>query len=312
MSETIAVTGATGFIGRHLVNCLLTDGYEVRALARRQNDGLPASVEVIHGSVEDETAVEALIDGADAVVHCAGLIKGAGKDRLREVNVGGTAALARVCARQKAPPRVVFLSSLAARHPELSDYAASKHDAEAELASHGGDLDWSVLRPPAVYGPGDKETYQLLKFVSRGYFLVPDLDGSRISLIYVSDLCDAIVALLREPPPAGTVIDIRDPCEDGYSWKSVASACERYLGRRITCIQVPKAALDALAAANVAVGRITGRPPMLTPGKVRELYHRNWVCRDNALTRCTSWRPRVPLERGIPLTIAWYRDNGWL
>lgn len=313
MTKSVAVTGATGFIGRHLVRRLLDAGYQVRALTRRASgSGLPDEVTLVRGTLDDAAGLARLVDGAQGVVHCAGLIKAGDKGALEQINVAGTELLARVCADSAAAPRLIFLSSLAARHPELSDYGASKSRAERRLQSFGESLDCAVLRPPAVYGPGDRETLQFFRFVRRGYFPVPKTPGGRLSLVYVTDLCDAVVALLAEPTPLRATFEVRDPCAAGYTWTAIAEACGGYLGRKVTCVPIPRSAMTLLAAAHLGLGRLSGGTPALTPGKVRELYHHDWLCRDNGLTERTSWRPKVALDEGISLTLGWYMDNGWI
>ncbi len=313
MVTCVALTGATGFIGRRLVDSLLELGIEVRALCRRPDEAaLPSSVKVIRGGLEDEAGLRRLVANADAVVHCAGLIKAAAPHEFDRVNRIGTISIAEACIHQELPPRLIFLSSLAARHPQLSDYAASKKRAEEELARIDGQLHWTVLRPPAVYGPADPETFQLFRALRFGLLPAPAPGRARLSLIYVDDLCEAIVALLSAHIESGQTFEIRDSCVEGYSWRAIAEASSRYLGRRVIRVPVPLNVMRALASANQSWSRITGRAPRISPGKVRELFHEDWVCRDNALTRHTPWRPKVDLIEGIGLTLNWYESHGWL
>jgi len=313
MNNPVAVTGATGFIGRHLVERLLADGFDVRALSRRPDiAALPDGVTVVSGTLEDQAGLERLVEGCQAVVHCAGLIKAAAGDDLERVNAAGTSLLAEVCSRQVRPPRIVFLSSLAAREPELSGYAASKNRAEQALAAYGAALHWIALRPPAVYGPGDRETLQLFRFMKRGFLPVPAVEKARVSLIYVTDLCDAIVALLSAAVESGARLEIRDARSSGYSWSEVAQAGAGFLGKRVTCVSVPRAAMRLIAGIDTWLARIAGRAPTVTPEKVNELYHDDWVCRENAVEDLTGWHPRVDLDEGMRLTLGWYLRNGWL
>jgi len=313
MMNCVALTGATGFIGRRLVDSLLGRGVEIRALCRRPDAAaLPASVTAIQGALEDGASLERLVANADAVVHCAGLIKAAAPADFDRVNRIGTISLAEACARQASPPRMILVSSLAARHPQLSDYAASKKRAEDELARAGGGLHWTVLRPPAVYGPADTETFQLFRALRYGLLPAPAPGRARLSLIYVDDLCEAIVALLSARIESGLTFEVRDACAEGYSWQAIAEASSRYLGRRVVRVPVPLNVMHALASADQSWSRVTGRAPRISRGKVRELYHEDWVCRDNALTRYTPWRPKVDLFEGIRLTLSWYERHGWL
>ena len=314
MALSVAVTGATGFIGWHLVEGLLRDGMTLRVLSRRNApDGLSERVELISGSLDDRPSLERLVQGVDTVIHCAGLVRGSDRRAMMRVNAAGTDNLAQICAKQDRTPRFIFLSSLAARHPELSGYAASKHEAERLLARHSAELHWTVVRPPAVYGPGDKETVKFFRLMQRGILPVPRIAAaSRFSLIYVKDLCGAILALLANPGAGGTTLEVGDGCREGYSWQRVAEAGSRHLGRRVTCIPVPKSVMMSVAALAQIAERLTGSPAPVTRGKVRELFHHDWVCRDNTLAGRTGWRPAVGLDEGIGLAVKWYKDNGWL
>jgi nucleoside-diphosphate-sugar epimerase len=312
MATCIALTGATGFIGRHLVQSLLASGLEVRALCRRpENARLPSGVTVVEGDLEDDASLARLIGGAEALVHCAGLIKAASGSDLQRVNAAGTARLVRACTGQQRPPRLIFLSSLAARRPELSDYAASKRRAEEELVRQASGIHWTALRLPAVYGPGDRETFQLFRLLRHGLLPTPALKDARISLIYVEDLCKAIGTLLSASVESGSVLEIRDDCETGYTWRAVAEAGGRHIGRKVVCVPVPRPVMRLTALANQSLSRITGHVPTISLGKVRELYHDDWVCRDNPLTGLTQWRPKVGLDEGIGRTLNWYKEHGW-
>jgi nucleoside-diphosphate-sugar epimerase len=313
MASCVALTGATGFIGRHLVESLIARGLEVRALCRRPEQArLPAGVTVVEGDLEDDAGLARLVDGAEAIVHSAGLIKAAASADLYRVNAAGTARLVRACTGRPRPPRLIFLSSLAARHPELSDYAASKRRAEQELIREAKGMHWTALRPPAVYGPGDRETFQLFRLLRHGWLPTPALETARLSLIYVEDLCDAAATLLSAPIESGSLLEIRDACEAGYSWRAVAEAGGRHIGRKVVCVPLPRSVMRAAAVATQSLSRITGHVPRISPGKVRELYHDDWVCRDNPLTRLTPWRPKVGLDEGIGRTLTWYRAHRWL
>lgn len=316
MPETkrrVAVTGATGFIGGHLVQALKDAAFEPRILSRRRvAGGLPEGTEVVTGSLGDEDSLSELVAGADAVVHCAGLIKGVDRRALQEVNVAGTRLLAQVAARQAVPPRFVFLSSLAARHPQVSGYAASKRAAEEELSRFGPGLPWTILRPPAVYGPGDRESLQFFSFMRRGIFPVPRVRDARVSLIYVGDLCDALAALLRAEDTQGRVFEVSGPALEGHSWQALAAAGSRVLGRPVSCLAVPRFVMQGIAIGSDMIARLTGRTPSLTRDKVGELYHADWVCNADALSTATGWQPKIDLDEGMSRTLRWYKDNGWL
>lgn len=313
MAGVIAVTGASGFIGRHLVRRSLADGWQVRALSRGSRPmPAPSGSIVVPGSLEDGESLVRLVRGADAVIHCAGLVRGASDGEFHRVNAAGVARLARIVARQSTSCRFILISSLAARAPEVSPYAASKLQGELELAREGAGLHWTVVRPPVVYGPGDASTLWFFRQLRRGVAPVPSPKDARFSAIFVEDLAAAIASLLPARLESGSIFEVHDGYDGGYSWRLIAAAAARELEKRCFCLRIPRLFMHLTAQANVARCRLGGGTPMITPGKVRELYHPDWVCRENPLAERTDWRPRVMIDEGFARTLAWYRENGWL
>jgi nucleoside-diphosphate-sugar epimerase len=211
--------------------------------------------------------------------------------------------LVRVAAEQQPLPRFLLISSLAAREPDLSPYAASKRRGERVLALEAGRMPWTVLRPPAIYGPGDRELLPLFRWMRRGIAPLPGPADARLSLLYVEDLAEAVAELLNCRYDQGAVFELHDGKDLGYTWSEVIDIATRLRARRI--IRIPVPGLDLLARANLTAARILGYAPMLTPGKLRELRHRNWVCDNTALNSATGWTPRIPLEEGLRRTLDW-------
>jgi len=309
---TVAITGATGFIGPHVVRRLRADGWRVRILTRRPVDPaqIGAEVEAVGGDLEDQASLQRLLDGADAVVHVAGLIKARTREKFFRANAESVSRLAEIAAAAPAPPRFVLMSSLAARAPDLSDYAASKLAGERALIAAGAALPWSILRPPAVYGPGDRATLPFFRCVRHGIGPLLGSDGARLSLIHVEDLASAVGALLSDERSAGLVAEVDDG-QGGYTWPEMIAVAADAFGRRARVVRVPMAVPYGLSMLNQALARI-GYTPMLTPGKVRELYHRDWVCDPSPIMARTAWQPAVSLGQGFASTIAWYQQQGWL
>lgn len=207
--------------------------------------------------------------------------------------------------------RFLLMSSLAAREPHLSPYARSKRLGEDALQAAGGRMAWTILRPPAVYGPGDRETLPLVRCMRLG--VAPVLGGpeARFSLLYVADLADAVAHLLDAPRWQPGPFEIHDGCPGGYGWSDLVQTVGRILGRRVRPLRVPPVLLRCAGRINLRWSAGRGRMPMLTPGKVRELTHPDWVCDDGPLRATTGWCPQVRLEAGMRRTIARLRAGGW-
>ena len=207
MDCTIALTGATGFIGSRVAQQLVANGFKIQALTRTTSDRSclsESSVRWVEGALEDADSLRRLVSGVEAVVHCAGAVRGATRDYFKRINVDGVARLVHAAAEQHPLPRFLFISSLAARQPELSLYAASKQQGETVIAENAGQMIWAGFRPPAVYGPGEKEMLPLFRWMARGIAFVLGSDNARFSMLYIDDLAEAIRKwLLQENCPGG-------------------------------------------------------------------------------------------------------------
>jgi nucleoside-diphosphate-sugar epimerase len=306
MTRLAAVTGATGFLGRRLVGVLKSRGFEVRALVRREWDGEP--VEVVDGDLADEAALARLVDGAEVLVHVAGAVKARDRSAFMEVNGRGAARAAQAAARAGA--RAVLVSSLVAREPRLSPYAASKRAGETAARQALGDR-LTVVRPPAIYGPGDRATFDLFWAASKSPVLpVPDVRGARLALAYVDDICADIGDLAQAPSGEGP-IELGGARPGGYAWAEIVEALCRAAGRRPLPVRLPGWAVIAAGAASQGLARLTGRPSMLTLGKAREILHPDWSVADIGGAQARI-RAATDLDTGFARTLQWYRDAGWM
>ena len=308
MSRVVAVTGATGFIGQTICRLLHADGWRVRALVRSQGGdrALRGVVdERVSGDLEDSAALDSLVAGSFAVVHCAGAVRGATQQAFDCVNVAGLENLVNAVAGMTHPPRLLCLSSLAAREPGLSFYAASKRRGELVLEQRANEFDWIALRPPAVYGPGDRELFPLFRLMARGIAPVPGVPGARFSMIYVDDIARAVLAWLQQEPVPSGVYSLHDGRQGGYSWNDVCDTVAALCQRRVRQFAVPPAVLAVPAWLNRSAARWLHHAPMLTPEKLRELRHPDWVCDNDAIQAVLDWQPRVQLEDGLRLTPGW-------
>ena len=303
----VALTGAGGFIGTALREQLLGAGYAVRALYRPRRGRVlqnAAGLQWIAGDVNDRVALASLMQGAEAVVHCAGAVRGANRADFDQVNEKGVLDTVTAANREAGCRRFLLLSSLAAREPQLSDYAASKRGGERALEANAGRLAWVVLRPPAVYGPGDREMLPLFRGMARGLAPIPGSGQGRFSLIHVADLASAVIAWFGVEGDSGNTYALDDGHKGGYDWDTVLATASRVLrgNAPIRRLPIPAPLLRLFAGANLAAARVFGYAPMLTPGKVRELTHADWVCDGSAFERATGWRPAFDFERGLANT----------
>ncbi len=313
MTPCVAITGASGFIGQRLVRQFLSQDLRLRCLVR-QPPGTQSDPKLcpVYGSLEDEESLAELVQDAEVVVHCAGLIKSTDPEAFQRVNRDGTKRLAQVCAQAKSRKRLIVLSSLAAREPQLSAYGASKRAAEEALAAFSEEVDWVILRPPAVYGPGDRETWQFFRFLNWRIMLLPGVKSARFALIYVNDLCNAIGALRSEKSVSKAILNVHDGHRGGYGWHDVVRETEHCLGTSLAHVPLPRMVLHGLALSQGIAHRFWGREPDLTIDKVNELYWKDWTSSENKLTTLSKWRPKYQLKEGLRETLQWYRDNRWL
>jgi nucleoside-diphosphate-sugar epimerase len=296
----VLITGATGFIGRRLSLGLHDAGHKVRAVVRpeRNPDRRVAAVcEQVPVDLSDADKLANAVSGCRAVVYCAGSVRGRTPEDFKTANISGVRAMLDAIESTERQPPLLLISSLAASRPELSAYAYSKHEAEQLLRARRG-LSWSILRPPAVYGPGDKEMLPLLKAARRGLLLRPGPAGQRLSLLHVDDLAGAVLAWLAASANCRhKTYAIDDGRSGGYDWTAIGEAAH---GGNFRTVAVPRKLLRLTARLNLLSSHLLGYQPMLTPGKARELVQPDWLGGDNAeFTAATGWRPGIDLQAGV-------------
>jgi 2-alkyl-3-oxoalkanoate reductase len=274
----------------------------VRALVRNPKAAVALSqigVELIPGDLENRKALTRLLSGCDAVVHSAGAVRGANQADFDRTNVTGTSELIAATKRHAPEARFIMLSSMAALEPQLSWYAYSKFKAEQLLVKNAGLLDWAALRPAAVYGPGDKEMLPIFRLMARGITPVPGETQNRLSVLHVDDLVRAILALLDVESAPCKAMNICDGCDGGYSWDEITLLAEDVWHRRIRILKLPKGLTNLVARINLRLAWLFNYAPMLTPPKLRELRHPNWVINNRDLEAAINWQPRIQLRKGL-------------
>ena len=299
----LAITGGTGFVGGHVLRIAGARQIGARALTRRPQTGAPG-LAWVPGALDDPAALAQLCEGAGAVIHIAGVISAADRAGFAAGNIAGTEAMI-AAARDAGIRRFIHVSSLAAREPGLSDYGWSKAEAEAAVRASG--LDWTIVRPPAVYGPGDREMLELFRLAAKGFVTLPP--GGRLSLIEASDLARLLLDLVDAPGSIGCSYEPDDGRERGWDHREFALVLGEAVGRRVRTLSVPAPLLRLAARGD---GLIRGPRAKLTPDRVRYFCHPDWVVTADAMPPPSIWRPEIDTRAGLKATAQSYREAGWL
>lgn len=302
-SLPVVLTGATGFIGRSIQRQLLNEGTPVRALVRPGSphlDALDPRCEQILCDLTDTGRIAETIDQAAAVIYCAGSVRGRSLNDFLPANATGVKATLEAMQTQGSAAPLLLISSLAASRPELSNYAKSKQLGEAVLRQQTS-VPWTIIRPPAVYGPDDTEMRPVLKMARRGLVIRPGPKQQRVSLLFADDLARAVSAWLKNwRPCTGQTFSIDDGQPGGYDWAGIVRAAGN---ARFRMLGIPRPVLTAAAGINYLASALLGYSPMLSPGKARELTQADWLCDNTAFIKATGWQPQIGLPSGIRLSL---------
>lgn len=301
--KTVALTGATGFVGRITLDKLVADGWHVQALTRRDQHKI-AGVTWVHGRLDDAASLNELCKGADAVLHIAGVVNAPDAAGFESGNVEGTANMI-AAAHMAGIDRFVAVSSLAAREPALSIYGASK--AKAENLVKASALDWTIIRPPGVYGPGDTEMFDMFRIAAKGWALLPP--RGRVSVIHVDDLARLLVTLISAENISQRVFEADDGMSGGWSHEAFAKAIGAAVGRNIRAVHAPRFLLKLAGWADRV---IRGPKAKLTPDRANYLAHPDWTIDRGAAPPSSLWVPEIATAAGLKDTVSWYRKNRWM
>ena len=304
----LAVTGATGFVGGHLLDAAGKVGHSIAALARCPQ--LPREgVDWIAGSLDDRAALDRLVESADAVIHVAGVVNAPDAAGFEAGNVIGTGAVL-AAAEQAGIARFVHVSSLSAREATLSHYGASKARSEALVAA--SPLSTVIVRPPAIYGPGDRELLEMFKMATRGFVLLPP--AGRLSLLHAADLARLLVVLAAPTAPTGPsapteTVDPDDGHPGGWTHREFGTLLGQAVGRKVRLAAMPSLILKVAARADPL---FRGRQAKLTPDRAAYFCHPDWVVDPANAISAAIWTAQIPTPQGLADTAAWYRAGGLL
>ncbi len=303
MPGTLAITGGTGFVGKSLIATACERGWKVRALTRRLQQE-SAGVTWISGALDQQASLSELVSGSDAVIHVAGVTNTPTRDGFFAGNVLGTQAVIDAT-RGQGVRRFVHVSSLTAREPQLSNYGWSKAEAECRVVDSG--LDWTMVRPPAIYGPGDSDHLELFKAAKWGVIPLPP--KGRMSEIEVSDLARLLVALAAETGSYRKIYEVDDERELGWTHEEFAHAIGGAVGRRVLALHLPAALVHFAAHADRLM---RGDNAKLTADRAAYFCHSDWVIDPAKRPPPDLWRPQIEAHAGLAATARAYRDAGLL
>lgn len=323
------VTGGRGFIGSFLVKLLLAKGIQVRCLLRnkRKDQRWLTGLDFEHatGDITEPNSLLPTVEGVDYVYHLAGLTKSSFKSEFHKINVEGTRNL--LDATLKINPnlrRFVLVSSLAAAGPSpdgnpltesdpanpMSDYGKSKLKAEEIALKYSQKFPMSIVRPPAVYGPRERDIFQFFKYAKQGW--LPILTGGPrySSVIYVKDLVEGLLLVAEQEKAQGEIYFLSD--DESYSWEYFGATLAEILGVKPRKIMIPLTAAFLTSCGFELVAKFTRQPTLFSLDKFRELRATHWICDNSKAKKELGFRPRFDLHRGLYETAQWYLENGWL
>jgi nucleoside-diphosphate-sugar epimerase len=296
--KTIGITGGTGFVGKALIREANSQGWHVRALTRAPRDPQDG-VEWVIGTLEETDRLLALAKDCDALIHVAGATTAPNRAAFEAANVTGTHNMVDA-ARAAGVQRFIHVSSLAAREAELSDYGWSKAKAETVVAASG--LDWTMIRPPAVFGPGDPDHLELFKMARNGW--IPMSPTKRLSVIEVSDLARALLAVIPHEDATAEIYQIDDGRDNGWSAESFAKAIGTAMDKRVSVIRLPRWI--------VKFGALIRFNPKLTRDRARYMCHPDWTIDVSKRPPEQIWTPQIATRAGLKAAAQSYRAAGLL
>ena len=322
------VTGTTGFIGSHLVERLVNRGYSVRCMIRSSTKleyvkGLP--VEFAKADFDDPESLDRAVDGVEYIFHIGGVTKSKDKEGYYRGNTLSTKNLLDSAARSnRNVRRFLFASSLTAVGPgngsnpvdeatpchPITTYGRSKMEAEKECISRFGELPITIIRPPAVYGPRDRDVFAFFNSVSKHIVPLSGFGKKILSFVHAFDLVDGMISAVENPRGAGQIYFISN--DETYTWETLGKLAMKYLKTWAVPVRIPHAILYSIAAINQTIAAIGGRPALINIEKARDGAQSNWTCSSMKARNELGFRCSLSLEEGVEGSIRWYRENGWL
>ncbi|NPV12038.1 MAG: NAD-dependent epimerase/dehydratase family protein [Ignavibacteria bacterium] len=325
---TSLVTGASGFVGSHLVDKLLSLNHQVRIIARKESKLKwvdPSRVEIFTGDYSDINFLRDAVKNVDYIFHVAGVIKSKKKEGYYKGNVEVTKNL--LSAVKKENPnlkRFLFVSSQAAAGPSpegfaktedmecnpVTTYGKSKLMAENEVKKFTGIIPFTIVRPSAVYGPRDPEILMFFQTLKKGIQPMVGFREKYVSLVHVSDLIDGILLAAFSDRSINQTYFISS--EKGYGWEEIGNISSEILGKKVIKIKIPHFVVYLVAAISQTLSLFSKEATILNLEKAREMVQSSWVCSVEKAKKELGYNQKISIEEGIRETINWYLENKWL
>jgi len=325
----IFITGATGFLGSHTARLLTEKKHEVTALIRKTSSKAALSnipLRFFEGHLADASNLIPAIEDTDVIIHIAGAVKGLSREDFFRVNAQGTQNLVQAALQcKKKPLHFLHISTIAVVNGEkngedfcisaddcspVSLYGQSKLAAEKNLKPLTGKIPYTILRPPVLYGPWDRELLPLFKSVRLGFAPLYKNGNHKFSICYVEDVARAILRLIEKHPPSSSIFCL----DDGkiHTWKNFAQDVGKIIGKDPLLFSIPHFAFKAAAIASKGYALITQSAQAFSPDKLLEIEQPSWVCGFEKLNKETQWTPETSFEKGLQQTLTFYQTERWL
>jgi dihydroflavonol-4-reductase len=322
------VTGATGFVGSHLVEKLLSMNHEVYCLKRKTSNTKwlkGKSVTYIEGDLFDNNALENVIKKVDYLFHVAGVVKSKNKEGFYKANSEATRNLIEIA--YKANPnlkRFVHVSSLAACGPNpdekpitedfiprpITTYGLTKRLAEKEILKFKDKLPITIVRPPAIYGPRDTEILIYFKTFSKGLNSIIGFDDKYLSLVYIEDLVQGLVLSMKENIRSGEIYFISS--DGAYNWEQIATITSEIMSKKAIKIRIPHFVVYTTGFFAQMFSVFSKNAATLNLEKCLDITRKRWVCSNEKAKKELNYSPEYSISEGFKKTIEWYKENGWL